>query len=156
MRFTGDIEQKDRVGFYTGVFAEKAISDFLGVQGELLYTQMGYRFKAGGDSYGLNTDYLALPILAKLYVWRGLSLDLGPQFGYRLSAKGAGRNSGDDMDACRLKDFDTPFAAGLSYKLCGKIDLSVRYNIGLTGIDKSSADGKNKNAAHAFGAGYRF
>ena len=139
-----------RTGFYAGVFAEKVISDYFGIQGELLYSQAGSKAKGSGTSVVLKTNYITLPILAKIYVAPRLSIDLGPQFGYMASAKVAKLNIHKD-----LKKFDVSWAAGLSYKIGGRFDLSARYNIGLTKVSKDKTV-KSKNSVIALGVGYRF
>ena len=59
---------KMRAGIYAGVFAESVINDFVGVQGELLYSMMGAKMKMNGYDTVDKTDYIVLPILLKLYV----------------------------------------------------------------------------------------
>ncbi len=76
---SGSIEQKMRTGFYAGMFAEKVFSRRFGLQAELLYSQTGTKFEVGEHSFAIKTDYIVLPVLAKLYVFRGFSVDLGPQ-----------------------------------------------------------------------------
>ncbi len=142
---------KGRTGFYAGVFVERMLGKRLGVQGELLYIPTGMSGKTGEISYGIETDYLALPVLAKVYVWRGLSVDLGPQFAYRLSVKGVGSSRNDDMGY--WKKFDMAVAAGLSYKFTERSDISARYNAGLTKLDHHT---DAKNASISLGVGYRF
>jgi hypothetical protein len=115
------------------------------------HSQMGVKQIFGDESYTMKTDYLVLPVLAKLYVLPQLSVDLGPQFGYMLSAKDSEGESYYDMEG--LKKFDVSFAAGLSYKICDKFDVSARYNLGLTKIQDES---DQKNGVISFGVGYRF
>ena len=147
----GGMKTKGRTGLYAGVFAERVFGMRFGLQGELLYTQLGMSGKTGSHTYGTKTDYLVLPVLAKVYVWRGLSVDLGPQFGYMLSANGVGGSKNDDFSGSNK--FDMSVAAGLSYKIAGRYDVSARYNIGLTKLsDHSDA----KNASLSLGVGYRF
>ncbi len=158
-KITDEDDIKMRPGFYAGVFAEKVVSDFFGVQGELLYSQMGAKAKFEGETSVTKHDYLVLPILAKFYVLEGLSVDLGPQFGYMLSAKEKfdGETS-NYYDEDGLKKFDVSFAAGLSYKICGRFDVSARYNLGLTKIYdfEDMGDYKPKNGVISVGVGYRF
>ena len=147
----GGMKTKGRTGLYAGVFAERVFGKRLGLQGELLYMQLGMSGKTGSHTYGTKTDYLVLPVLAKVYVWRGLSVEAGPQFGYMLSANGVGGSKNDDFNY--LKKFDMSVAAGLSYKIAGRYDISARYNVGLTKLsDHSDA----KNASISLGLGYRF
>ncbi len=147
----GDMKTKGRTGLYAGVFAERVFGERFGVQGELLYMQMGMSANTRDISYGNKIDYLVLPVLAKVYVWRGLGVEAGPQFGYMLSAKGVGGSENSDFNY--LKKFDMAVAAGLSYKILGRYDVSARYNIGLT---KLSDHTDAKNASVSLGVGYRF
>lgn len=150
-------DAKFRPGLVAGAFGEYVINDFFGIQGELLYSMMGAKGKIEGVTVTDKTDYITLPILAKLYILEGLSVDIGPQFGYMISAKAKGaagdnsatRNYYDDVD----KKFDVSAAMGLSYKLNFGLDVFARYNLGLTKL----ADGADsKNSVIQVGLGYRF
>lgn len=154
---------KMRVGLHVGVFGEYVISDFWGVQGELLYSQMGSKREYEiDDLHGMTNresstndflyknNYIVLPILAKLYVWNKLSVDLGPQFGYMISAKEGSFNYYKEFVETK---FDVSVAMGLSYKFFGKLDVSARYNLGLT---KPKEVYNTANRVIQFGVGYRF
>lgn len=56
-----------RTGFHAGVFADKVLDDFFGVQGELLYSQMGNRYHRGDTDHKNNLDFLVLSALGKVY-----------------------------------------------------------------------------------------
>ena len=163
-----------RPGIHAGVFADYTINKFFGIQGELLYSMMGAKHEYaysyvdyGVDGYYTGTDpyyvkatykndYIVLPILAKLYMAKGFSLDLGPQFGYMISEKEKRNISGNEPAAWYYRTvdnkFDIAFAMGLSYKLSNQFDISGRYNLGLTKIGN---DYKSKNNVIQFGVGYR-
>lgn len=149
-KFSKVDDLKMRAGFHVGVFAEKVVSDFFGVQGELLYSQMGAKVKILDVSSTTKYDYLTLPVLAKFYVLEGLSVDLGPQFGYMISAKQDKKSVYDGIDG-KYK-FDTSFGMGLSYKIGGCFDVTGRYLLGLTKLGESDS----KNSVIQFGVGYRF
>ena len=162
-----------RTGIYAGLFAEYRVSNSLGIQGELLYSEMGGKFKYQGpleeDRYNgypslINTnpvfndtnknDYIVLPIMAKLYVAKKLSIDLGPQFGYMISAKYKSNNelfNGSYYSSSNNNKIDASLGIGLSYKL-GKLDISGRYNLGITDVSKYSS---RQNYVIQFGLGYR-
>lgn len=152
-------DAKFRPGLHAGVFGEYVINDFVGVQAELLYSMQGAKANEGGISATMKYDYINLPILAKLYVLEGLSIDLGPQFGYMVSAKAKGSAEGvsaevsvyDEMD----NKFDVSFAVGASYKLPFNIDVFARYNLGLTKVLQEESE-KFKNSVIQIGVGYRF
>ncbi len=145
-------DSKFRAGFTAGAFGEYVINDYFGVQGELLYSQMGYKNEAGDIKNTFKSDYIVLPILAKFYVLEGLSVEVGPQFGYMISAKDKqGDNDAVDLYDRVDKKFDVAAAMGLSYKINFGLDVFARYNLGLTKLD---AD--NKNGVISVGVGYRF
>ena len=164
MEMTGETEIKNRIGLCAGVFAEQVFNKRIGIQGELLYIQMGDRAKMfdahdiapgtdigyGDIAYGHKLDYIALPVLAKVYVWRGLSIDLGPQFGYLASAK---YENGNDIHRDDVRKFDVSVAAGLSCKIAGRYDVSARLNFGQK-VYKGAHEAKNRS--YSLGVGYRF
>lgn len=149
---------KARTGIYAGVFGEYVASDYFGVQAELLYYQTGVKSHLKADNVDLKStainNYLVLPILAKFYVLEGLSIDVGPQFGYLVSAKAKqGSKSPVGVYESMKKKFDMAAVLGLSYKVAGHFDVSARYNLGLAKISKTD---KVKNNVVSLGVGYRF
>lgn len=169
-------ENKMRTGFVGGFFGEYVINDYFGIQAELLYSMQGskYTFDAVDGAGTLSvkstvkTDYINLPILAKFYILEGFSVEIGPQFGYMISAKQKFSGIEDDVledaiiielggenlyDHDDLKKFDISAALGLSYKFNFGLDVFARYNLGLTEVYK---DTKSKNGVLSLGVGYRF
>ena len=168
---SGD-EAKMRTGLAAGVFGEYVINDLFGIQAELLYSMQGLMFKESeGDitiKDVLKGDYINLPILAKFYVLEGLSVDVGPQFGYMVSLKntlsgipaefededeGMVNGTTDLYKEDGVKKFDISVGMGLTYKLNFGLDVFARYNLGLT---KVSEGDKSKNSVIQVGVGYRF
>ena len=150
-------EAKMRTGLHAGVFGEYFVNDFFGIQGELLYSMMGAKGKEAGITVTSQTDYIVLPILAKIYLMENFSLDLGPQFGYMVSAKlkaasGSSSGSGSYYDMVDNK-FDLSVGMGLSYKLPYNLGVSARYNLGLTEINEGSDP---KHSVIQVGISYRF
>lgn len=147
-----------KTGIYAGAFAEYVINDFVGVQAELLYSMQGARWEAGNELLRYKFCYVNLPIFAKIYVSKGLSVDLGPQFGYMVSAKIKFKDEVSSVtnnvyDDGNLKKFDISAAIGLSYKFAYGLEASARYNLGLTKVIESKS---SKNSVFQIGLGYRF
>ncbi|MDR2910352.1 MAG: PorT family protein [Bacteroidales bacterium] len=154
-----------RPGIHAGVFAEHTFNNFIGIQGELLYSMMGDRESGSSFIYESNTykykhtvknDYIVLPVLAKLYVAKKLSIDLGPQLGYMISSKE--KRSINNVESSvsyydHYEKFDVAIAVGLSYKLGNRFSVSGRCNIGLIEIYDSM--NKSLNQVAQFGIGYR-
>ncbi len=152
-------ESDMKLGFYAGAFGEYQVGDFFGIAGELLYSIQGLQEKEDGVTAKQHLNYLNIPVLAKLYIAEGLSLDVGPQFGLLMSAKTKGEEGGvsvtvDTKDA--FNSVDVSAGIGLTYNI-GNILIQGRYNLGLTDTMKDNdGDDKFKNNVIQVGVGYRF
>ena len=85
-------------------------------------------------------NYLNIPVLAKFYVWEGVSVDLGPQLGFALNGKNKTKSGGTEVktDIDHLNTVDLSFAMGLSYD----------FNMGF--------GGNNQNRVFQLSAGWKF
>ena len=70
-------------GFTAGLEAQYQINNWFGLSAGALYTTAGYKVKDAGD-YKLNTGYVNIPVMAKFYVTKGLSLNAGLQLGFMI------------------------------------------------------------------------
>ena len=57
---------KSRVGFCGGIFLELNFGRLLTIQPEVLYTRMGARYAAGGDSLEYRFDYIQVPVMLRI------------------------------------------------------------------------------------------
>ena len=166
-----------RTSFHLGITAEFEMSDTFSIQSELLYSAQGATEDDGetigttvyNDDYKFKLNYLQIPVMAKFYVSEGLSLEVGPQIGFLLSAdvendystidNGTVLDSGsieiDYKDFMKSVDFGLNF--GLGYKLDSGLNFGLRYNLGLN--DVYDVDGSNteiKNRVLQLSVGYNF
>jgi hypothetical protein len=79
--------------------------------------------------------YIAIPVLAKIYLSKSFSLELGPQASFLLSEK-------NEFDVNDSNTFDFAIDAGLGLKVTKSIFIQGRYVLGLTEVS-SSASAKN-------------
>lgn len=136
-----------KVSFHFGGTAEVPISEKFAVQPELLYSSQGTKWNFVGGS-NLKLDYVNLPILGKYYIIKGLSAEAGPVVGFLLSTNGVKED---------YNSLDIAFAIGASYKLNESIFFSLRYNKGITDINKNEAiTVSNQNNVFQISAGYSF
>jgi len=125
----GDTEDNNsRLGFNGGGFAEIKIIDKFFIQPELLYSEEGTIYD---DDDKLKTSYFKIPILAKYYVAKKISIEAGPQIGFLLSASEFGQDAKDIVNS-----FDFGAALGLNYDFTNNIFIGGRYNLGLYNIAK--------------------
>jgi len=136
-----------KVSFHLGGVAEIPISDKFGAQVELLYSSQGTQWSFIGSN-SLRLDYVNLPVLAKYNIVKGLSAEAGPLVGF-LVATNAEKEDYNSIDVA--------IAVGASYKLSNKIFFSLRYNRGLTNINKNEVVAlNNQNNVLQLSAGYTF
>jgi hypothetical protein len=153
---------------YFGVYAEIPVSEKFSIQPELLYSKQGGTqdgslvFQEANVNYEstFNLSYLTVPIMAKFYVAKGLSLEAGPQIGFLLksefdievnNALFASSTTEDVKDFTKSNDF--AFNIGAGYQLNSGLNFNLRYNIGLT---DAYEDIDAKNSVFQVGVGYTF
>ena len=148
---TGDNTSKDNTvtAFNFGAMTEIKISEKFSLQPELLYSGQGY--DSGIKSEGtIALNYLNIPVIAKYYVTKKLSLEGGPQIGFLLSTKGGTQ---DYKNLFKTTDFGVNM--GIGYKLDSGLNFGARYVLGLSNInDVGSAT--NKNGVFQLSVGYFF
>ena len=150
-----DGERGPRIGIHVGGFMEKAISNGVDFQLELLYSMQGGIYKFGGTNNTDMIDYITVPMMFRIYVNknRRFSIDLGLQFGYMVSFKslnGSKTTNLNDHDG--LNKFEAALGSGASYKINDQFDLIFRGTQGLTNI----VDVYDEEYNYQFGVGYRF
>lgn len=145
-------DSKSKVGLVAGVEGQYQFTDLFALSAGLLYSQQGYKLDGYEDEEGDEGDYkwkpayLNIPILANVYVVKGLAVKLGIQPGFMVSKD----DDGEDGDAIKTFDFTIP--VGLSYEYSNVV-LDARYNWGLTKVSK---DYDAKNTVFQITLGYRF
>jgi opacity protein-like surface antigen len=150
---TGDNsgENKMKIGFQVGAFANIGVSEKFAVQPELLFSTQGTKYTGGSTEL----NYLNIPIMAQYKVADKFSLEAGPQIGFLMSAKAKadGGGSADIKEFLNSTDFGIGVGAG--YDVAENINLGLRYTIGVSNLNKEG-DAKNANSNLAFAIGYRF
>lgn len=134
-----------KTGFLIGIFAGVKFDDYLGMQGDLIYSQQG----ADVDDETINMNYLNFPIVLRYYVIRGLNIHAGPQFGMLLD------DNIEDLyeSPVEAELFDFTGVVGVGYDLLTRFKIEARYNFGLTDI---AVDENGKNNFISFSLGYSF
>jgi len=141
----------NKTGFVAGAFVGFKLSDNFGLQADLLYSQQGAEFDAGD----FDLDYINVPIVAKIYLIKGLNLQVGPQFGFVVDKK----TNFDLIDLSEQPDFedtDVSGVVGAGYDLPFGLRVAARYNFGLTDIGKDEPFDYGKNSVFTVSLGYSF
>ncbi|WP_449020989.1 porin family protein [Prevotella jejuni] len=150
-----------RVGVVAGVEGEYQASDIISVSAGVLYSMQGskYEYKLGNQKYKSTNklDYINVPIMANVYVTKGLAVKLGVQPGFNVSSSNKQEvntfaGSGSSTFDVKAKSVDFSIPVGLSYEY-NNFQLDARYNWGLT---KAFENGKAKNSVFQITLGYKF
>ncbi|ALU28106.1 porin family protein [Myroides odoratimimus] len=166
--------------FHIGAVAEIFVNERFSIQPELLYSAQGTSVDIDEMTYvGLNkarlemdtemrVNYINVPIMAKYYLWEGLNVQVGPQFGFLTSAKAhinkmrvdgvkidvpSSSNNESIKDQFKSFDFGVNFGAG--YELPVGVFFDARYNIGISKVNKEGSDAA-RNGVFQLSVGYKF
>lgn len=115
------------------------------------------------SNYSVNEDacmslkYIGVPIIAKFYIYPGVSINLGLQPAVNISSKlkylGNSMNWNDIAgNGSKINTFDFSIPVGMSYEALNLV-LDFRYNIGVSKVISIS---EGKNWAAQISLGYKF
>lgn len=141
----------NRTGFVAGAFVGAKLSDNVGIQADLLYSQQGAEFE--GEKFDLN--YVNVPVVAKFFVFKGLHIHAGPQFGFKIDDNTQSL-FGELFNDAAVKDFDLSGVAGIGYDLPLGIRIEGRYNFGLSDVGEEDEFEFGKNSVYTLSIGYSF
>lgn len=140
---------------------EYQATDIFSVSAGVLYSMQGAKkeVKALNNTYTATTkvDYINIPVMANVYVVKGLAVKAGIQPGFKVSSSvkqslntSIGGTSGStDLKA---KSFDFSIPVGISYEYAN-VQLDARYNFGVTKVFENS---DIKNSVFQLTLGYKF
>ncbi|MGU3375162.1 porin family protein [Chryseobacterium sp. M5A1_1a] len=161
-------DQKSKIGFNAGVFANIPVAASFSIQPEVLYSQYGNKsdFTALGTKYSASTklDYIAVPVMFQYNALPNLYLEAGPEFGFMVSAKNKLKNesNGDSSTSDNYKDnfntFNFGIGLGAGYYFTPNLGITARYVAGLTDIAKNRPNGSDavRNNVFQVGLAYKF
>lgn len=176
-------KSKANVGFTAGVEGQYQFTDLFGLSVGAFYAREGCHYDTKGltitdgkESYNIsltnnlraNLDCITIPVLANVYVWRGLAVKAGLQpeiivhksgsVDAHISANNVSTVLGIDADP-NLHSFSLSLPVGLSYEYKNVV-LDARYCFGLTNIENNRDPelGNDKVHLNTFSVtlGYKF
>lgn len=151
---TGFVDAK--ISFLAGGYIRLPVGSHLGIQAELLFSRKGNEFS--------NLDYVSLPLMAQYEFFPNLRAEVGIEVGYLLSIDD-GLNRGIFESHPFYGRMDVGLNAGLSYDVLDRLNIGLRYNLGvydifrpdfITGFGSPTIDDSNvKNHTLQLTVGYR-
>ena len=171
-----DLKYKAGVG--AGLEAQYQVNNWFGLTAAVMYEMEGAAAKItntenalGLEKLRVNLEYLNIPVMARFYVAKGLSLGVGLQPGFltKAKAKAEGQgfnldNEGDMKDLCNKFCLAVPLS--ISYELPFGLTFDARYTMGLNDTCKENKSGQTghswntrydgKNSVIQLTVGYKF
>jgi hypothetical protein len=135
-----------RPGVRVGVYGRAPLTTTISIQAELAYIQKYSRLTttSTGQTDGFKLDYLEVPILAKLPLFKGLYMLEGVSFGFVLRAR-AQPESGAERDIkgeTRSPDLDLVIGGGVPIK---QFAIEGRYDGGLRNVSTTAGASTLRN-----------
>jgi len=171
-------DQKSKIGFNAGVFANIPVAESFSIQPELLYNQLGSKVEnsytiAGittRESYSTNFDYITVPVMFQYNFVPNFYLEAGPEFGLMVGAKNKGDRTTtgggtttmvsytDDIDKDNLNTFNFGVGIGAGYYFTDNLGVTARYVAGVTDVAKDRPSGSDaiRNNNFQVGLAYKF
>lgn len=142
-----------RVGLVAGLEGEYQATDIFSVSAGVLYSMQGAKGNWGDLINATNRlDYINVPIMANVYVVKGLAVKLGVQPGFNVSNKIAANNRNTVDNLVKAQSVDVAIPVGVSYEY-NNFQLDARYN---WGVSKAYKFDKAKNSVFQITLGYKF
>ena len=147
------LDTKALVGFHLGGYLTAMLTENLGIQPELLYSTQGDVYDVLGSSFTTHLNYITIPVLLRYNINDMISFHAGPQLGLLTSANVVSGNTTTDVkDQTNGTDFSLAFGGTIDLPM--KINLTARYCLGLSDIDKNS-NSTTKTTNFQFSVGYK-
>lgn len=139
-------DEDARIGMVAGAEFEYQATDMFSITAGALYSMQGSK----NSNYTTKLDYINIPILANVYVAKGLAVKLGIQPGFNVNSEYTSGNATQQNNDFKSVDLSLP--VGLSYEINNFV-IDGRYNFGMTKV-ADWTDGKN--SVFQFTIGYKF
>lgn len=153
-----NLDPKYKLGYQLGVVYEYRFTHLFALAPELVFSSegmKGYFYDDDLDAKVKSTvfaNYINLPVMAKFYVLKGLSVDFGPQIGVNVFMHKSVDGYGVKMDSDDYHGYHFGFGLGATYSY-KDIFIQARYNLGLTNVFTFTS---SKDYNFQIALGYKF
>jgi hypothetical protein len=156
INYSNNAEADYRTGFHLGALSHIHITPSFSLQPEVYYSSQGAKIPYNGNTMNLNLSYVNVPVLLQYNFANGFRLQGGPQVGFLVGV--SDKVNDVEVNTYSTDNFKTVEVAlplGLSYLGYSGLGVDVRYNIGLSNINKVTPP-TAKNNVFQVGAFYLF
>ena len=137
------------VGYHAGGFLTIKLP-FVSIQPELLISTAGSKFWTNDVLQEMKFTYISLPIMLKIKPLKGLYIEAGPQFSYKIA---------EDISTGSLKgminNLDLSAGGGIGFS-AGPLGFYTRYMAGISKVGDFDSDSRPNFKNGVFQAGLSF
>lgn len=163
-----DFNTEFKPGLHAGFFVDIPIVDRLSFAPEVVYSQKGYKRTGtsllfGDTEYSVTTNFIELPILAKINAAPGFNIFLGPQVSFLASSKtkfeteNASFEQTIDEENDDLRKSLVGGVIGAGFDITPQLGINARYALDLQKNDNGNSETPEyKNQVIQVGLGYKF
>lgn len=154
-----DLNGEPVTSLQMGGMMEALYSETIALQPEIIFSLQGFDYMENGIQRHFKTTYINVPIMVKYFVFKGISLEGGPQVGFLNTAKLTIDNPNDSetIDIKQgLRSNDLSLNLGIGFQLSNGLNFGARYNYGLTNIVGRLSNDRFKNRVLQCSIGYFF
>lgn len=138
-----------RTGIQLGALSNIRFNDYVALQPEILLSMQGCR----KNDVVCKFNYIHIPVMAKAYLWKGINLGFGPQFGLLAAPRIRDKETKTTLRAQNMNLFDFSLGFGAGYETGMGFLAEVRYNISATKLSDYS---RARNSVLALTIGWKF
>lgn len=172
-------DQKAKIGFNAGVFANIPISEKFSLQPEILYSGLGAKIETSRmfdpgpmtkleGKETLSLSYLSVPVMFQYNIIPDLYVEAGPEFGFLLGGKSKGEwtDTTDNIKTTTsysnklsnglFNKFNFGIGIGAGYYFTQNLAVTARFTAGITDIYKHGNGNTVRNNAFQVGLAYKF
>ena len=160
-----NINDESALNYQVGAFMEYCLNNKFAIAPEVVFatnTRPKMEWHSWMNEYPArdvtttyHTNYLNIPVMLKYYATSSLSIDLGPQFGFKVYDRYTDKweERGREMKekhSLGYRNFDFGLGLGATYNFTERFFVQVRYTLSLTTLYEGS-NARNGNAQLSIG-----
>lgn len=127
--FISSVETMSTVSYHIGLYVQFELNEKFSIIPEMQFTQRGYATEYA-EKVRTNINYLEVPVLVVYSPIKLVSVELGPNIGFKISSK----TKPDGLGEISYESIDFGLSTGLMFHITDKVSLVGRYYHGFTSI----------------------
>lgn len=145
----GTIKGDIKMGYGVGALLGYHFSDYVGIQGEIIYSSFAQKYSEDNLERNINLKYINIPLLLSLNTGKSKAVNFGvvagPQIGLNVGSKLLSSDGSIGDPVLSVKKGDLGFAYGAGFDFGLNPDRTFRLGLGFRGVHGLVDIGDNSN-----------